>query len=103
MSKELTEEWRNGTLDRGFYYIVSRSNETYLCALIDYKTEKHWVKQVLAPVPTYDQFVELTEKVEGLEKQLNEANDVLKQIADTRYFQYGHKFAQSYIKKWGIK
>lgn len=46
---------------------------------------------------------EQNKTIERLQEQLKEANEVLKQIADTRYFQYGHKFAQSYIKRWGVK
>lgn len=82
MSKELTEQWRNETLERDFYYIVSRSNDMYFCALIDYKTEKHWVKEVLAKVPTYEQFVELTEKVDSLESRLKDAEEALKDFCD---------------------
>lgn len=125
MSKELTEQWRNGELKKGLYYIKSKSGRKVFALhtnsashlFTPYNRYTLETKEVLAPVPTYNQFVELTEKVHILNeanmnleniignfaKQLKEANDALKQIADTRNFQHGHKFAQSYIKKWGIK
>lgn len=83
MSKELTEQWKNGTLEDGDYY-VRREDDT----IIDYYFNDHWewieheqvIKEVLAPVPTYDQFVEITEKVE----QLKEDNKYLKSGIETR-------------------
>ena len=65
MSKELTEQWQNGTLEDEDYYVKIDND-----IIIDYYFNEHWnwieyeqsIKEVLAPVPTYDQFVDLTEK-----------------------------------------
>lgn len=124
MSKELTEQWRNGKLPQGYYYFKTSEGVVigyirtalkypyggYRCAIDD-------VREALSEVPDYTEWKQTEEQVQNLqrmveqecskrcelEEQLKEANDVLKQIADTRNFQYGHKFAQSYIKKWGVK
>lgn len=85
MSKELTEQWRNGTLEDGFYY-VKENNEVFISPC-----SKHYLLsvlndcEVLAPVPTYDQFVELTEKVGELSSEngrLKYDNDVLSTVND---------------------
>lgn len=89
MSKELTEQWRNETLEEGWYYVLYVDGSDSDC---DYWNGLEWhfdyppVKEVLAPVPTYDQFVELTEKsnqFSQMEKKvhiLNEANMNLKNV-----------------------
>lgn len=88
--EELTEEWKAGKLDwNKFYYIKLTSGE--ICIdyahgayfikgkpqeiTMDYTTNND-VKQILAPVPTYneykamqDQIVELTKKVKKLEEE----------------------------------
>lgn len=72
MSKELTEQWRNGTLEDGFYY-VKENNEVFISPC-----SKHYLLsvmndcEVLSKVPTYDQFVELTEKAEEQEWRIEE-------------------------------
>ena len=75
MSKTLTEQWREGTIEYGLYYVrvVGRNDIT-----IAHKIEEDLnVKEVLAPVPDYNQFVELIEKTEMLEKKLEIATKAL--------------------------
>lgn len=90
MSKELTEQWRNGTLPNGGYYVkdwdgtINRfvaQNKILWRDLNNpiYTSERI---EVLAPVPTYDQFVELTEKADQfsqMEKKVEELENRLKQ------------------------
>lgn len=129
MSKELTEQWRNGTLEGGWYFLEFENGSilpVYYCGF-NREFEFRWdwkISKVLAPVPDYTEWKQTEEQVQNLQRmveqecskrcelesqlsriseQLKEANDVLKQIADTRNFQYGHKFAQSYIKRYGMK
>lgn len=92
MSKELTEKWRNGTLEIGWYFIRIKDGR---CVKDYFKKDFEvffdtYIKEVLAPVPTYKEFfedkkfmkdlgrdyselmnqkVELLEKIEALEKE----------------------------------
>ena len=72
MSKELTEQWKNGTLPFGMYYVKTtygeiRTDETvYLVGKKRYRwryTDICCVEEIIAPMPDYDHFVELTENV----------------------------------------
>lgn len=52
MSKELTEQWRNGTIDYGLYYVrIGCRNDVTIAHTIE---EDLNVKEVLAPVPSYE-------------------------------------------------
>lgn len=85
MSKELTEQWREGTLPAGYYYVVDVEG---VKDLDDFNGENFSlleVKEVLAPVPSCDQFVDLTEKVKELSSEngrLQYDNDVLSTVYD---------------------
>lgn len=98
MSKELTEKWKNGTLNGGIYYLLLRDGTTVKDKTVYIVGEKQFrwhyssfdfVKEVLAKVPTYEEWVkegtwytekshnELLKKIEELEQKihiLNEAN-----------------------------
>ena len=99
MSKELTEKWKNGELDCGWYYIKIYWGAGY-DTIFDYNTAngefadfgKKSVKEVLAPVPSYDEHNELKQdnkylksgietrdkQIEQLEKRLEIATKALK-------------------------
>lgn len=133
MSKELTEKWRNGTLKEGAYYILVdkyEQNEPEIDVGICYNSNFEWwiVKEVLAPVPTYEEWVktgtwytekshnELLKKIEKLERRLKEAEKVIKFYADAQplteeekqmsaekyHLVYGLK-ANDYLEKYGVK
>jgi hypothetical protein len=82
MSKELTEQWRKGTLEIGWYFIRIKDGR----CVKDYFKKKFevffdtYIEEVLAKVPTYDQFVELTEKVEKLEKENAELLEKIEEL-----------------------
>ncbi len=74
MSKELTEQWRNGTLHGGWYFLEFENGAilpVYYCELNrEFEFKWDWkISKVLLPA-SYDQFVELIKKVHIL----NEAN-----------------------------
>lgn len=92
MSKELTEQWRNGTLECGEYYLKYTDGTTdreYLdwanvygvVSEKGFSTEPCDIEEVLDPVPTYEEWVkigtwytekshnELLKKIEKLEMQ----------------------------------
>lgn len=82
----LTEKWKNGELLEGFYYITDGAEVTIDYYLCDY-WERHFdsdVQQVLAPVPSYDHFVELTEK----DKENTKLKELLEQAS---YYLIGYK------------
>ena len=71
MSKNLTEKWKKGELEDGCYYVKIKGDRDYMLS----REDNHWyefgwdccfldedVVEVLAPIPSYDLFVELTEK-----------------------------------------
>ena len=72
---DLTEQWKKGELPDGFYYFKMPDGAIEIASeyrLIRYNLTKDADKiEVLAPVPSYDHFVELTEKVKE-NKQLKE-------------------------------
>lgn len=81
MSKELTEKWKNGTLPEGWYYIkegddvrISPCSRHYLLNVLK-------DCEVLAPVPTYDEYNKLEKENEHLKslylKELDHLSDIL--------------------------
>ena len=85
MTKELTEQWKNGTLKTGSYYIrIITGNEKSdyfegkkFCFWSDYEVE-----EVLAPVPSYDHFVELTEKANQFSQMVKKVDELEKENAE---------------------
>lgn len=88
MTKTLTEQWCEGTLPQGYYYIVVNMEQKH--RVIFYLPERNtedearldlkdqFVLEVLAPVPRYDEYKELVSKTEQLEKRLEIATKALK-------------------------
>lgn len=86
MSKELTRAWKAGKLNDGLYYIRLEDDTTPIAELetwcrynIDEPNEltqdffgypKNIISEVLSPVPSYGHFVELTEKVKELKRDI---------------------------------
>ena len=102
MSKELTEKWKNGELDCGWYYIKIYWGAGY-DTIFDYNTAngefadfgKKSVKEVLAPVPTFDEYQKLKE-------QLEEANAVIETLR-TYDFTIDDENAEEYQVKWNVQ
>lgn len=80
MSESLTDDWKAGKLKwHASYYCINPKSEVVVATLLGddilYSKELggtlnigYW--EVLAPIPSYDQFVELTEKVKELEQDV---------------------------------
>lgn len=104
MTKTLTEQWREGTLPDGAYYIVVdkyEQNEPEIDVGVCYNSNFEWwvVKEVLSAVPRYDEWQEsqkkralwfeekakirnrLENKIKLLEEQLNYALETMGQVA----------------------
>ena len=98
MSKELTEQWRNGTLEQKYYYVKYFGNgqkpfveielKNFLLDLVNVKDRDN--VEVLAPVPSYDEFVQQRDFVKdhlkvlienmNLKRKLEIATKALKDI-----------------------
>lgn len=70
MTKTLTEQWREGEIF-GFHYVKVPGEETEIhnVSCMDYLLDEYGV-EVLGPVPSYDEYIELVSKTEQLEKNL---------------------------------
>ena len=89
----LTEAWKNGELEVGEYYLrykdgtIDREYYDYvrlyeMVTLKGFSTEDCEISEILAPVPSYDHFVELTEK----DKENAKLKDLLKECRDVSEF-----------------
>ena len=116
MSKELTEKWKNGELEKIQYYVRLENGRICRCLHIG---SPNWmrgidgldeiVQEVLEPVPSYEEYKELLDlncydeyrnKIKSMEKQLKEANKIIKEVSDNRYMV---NLSKSYLNKWGVK
>ena len=77
MTKTLTEQWREGKLPAGEYYV----KDSNWLEIDGYYPENSWergfvnhskyeIEEVLAPVPDFNHFSQLVKKVEKLEQRL---------------------------------
>ena len=105
MTKTLTEQWREGTLKGGYYYIKMKDGEIYIDHTEYQVGEKayQWeysdineVKEVLEPVPSYEEY-------KRLQEQINNANMVINKCL-TLTNDYDKKcFLEGYKIMWGVK
>lgn len=83
MTKTLTEQWKDGKLPVGSYYInligaVERVD--FFEGLEWERTKDFGIEEVLAPVPSYDKVKEMSQKIDKLKKQLEIAKKALNDI-----------------------
>lgn len=89
MSKELTEQWRNGTLDGGWYFLEFENGSilpVYYCGL-NREFEFRWdwkISKVLSPA-SYHHFVELTEKADQFSKLVKKVEGLRELIIEGRF------------------
>lgn len=101
MSKELTKKWKDNKLEKGWYYILCYNDwkgsafETISWACDG--TIPLPVKEVLAPVPSYEELQKLKERVADADKTINSI------ILEGNYYFDCCKIAKSYLEKWGVK
>ena len=93
MTKTLTEQWRNGTLEENMYYVKLPEEiiiaNIYQLKQLDLVNDADEI-EVLAPVPSYDEYKRLQEQIKDYEKTLN------------RYAKYRSE-AKKVLEKWGVK
>ena len=73
MTKSLTEQWKDGELDGGFYY-VNRTDSKFDYHYILGKTEPDYmevlrIKEVLAPVPSYEEVKRFQEQLKKIKQE----------------------------------
>lgn len=78
--KTLTEQWRDGTLLMGYYYVSTHPSYggeaiEYLDDDCSFGLSEGITQEVLAPVPSYDEYVELLKKIDELKKELSDAKE----------------------------
>ena len=108
MTKTLTEQWREGTLTGGFYYIQLKDERWPLIDHTDYNLLSHkiewkdfdWraVEEVIEEVPCYEEYKDLydsnkqlmshiktcEQQIERLQEQLAIATKALKEYANCK-------------------
>ena len=75
MTKTLTEQWKNGKIKEGFYYVHFCTGEIVYRHLSGNKPDKEFIElgcfqEILASVPSYDEYKQLISKTDQLEKRL---------------------------------
>jgi hypothetical protein len=98
--KSLTEQWREGTLRGCFYWKLPSGNicTAYTDIMRDIKNVKDSDEvEVLQEAPSYVEY-------KRLQKQLNEANKLIKWVVKTSWpgNQEEDDFDR-YLEKWGVK
>lgn len=132
MTKTLTEQWKDGTLKGGIYYLLLRDGTTATDETVYIGGEKQlrwyhssfdFVKEVLAHVPSYDEYNDLKEdnkysksgietrdkQIEALQERLADADKTIN-FYDSKDFHYtlpdgtvmGKEPAHQYKLKWKV-
>lgn len=111
MTKTLTKQWREGKLPRGHYYCKLYYNDfeprIQECVKSRYDSKSCIPmscgcegEEVLAPVPSYDEY-------KRLQEQLSEANEVIENMKlcmDDKYdYDCVAEDVDIYLEKWGVK
>lgn len=122
MSKTLTEQYRKGKLPTGFYYAnlfqydgEDREDRDFEDIVFYYnKTNKFvyedcydGVSNIIDKVPDYDQITKLEKKVELLQKQLKEAQNLIIYCSTGDHLGYEIRCENyritHHLSKWGVK
>lgn len=91
----LTEQWKKGELEAGWYYVLLFSNEEYIAFIdgnwvVDDRLIEADIKEVLAPVPSYEEWQELSKQ----------RNQLIRDVKDLAYIQEEnaqlHKFLEEF-------
>jgi len=86
MTKTLTEQWRGVKLPQSCYYIKNQDDEEHIAydvGLNDIMFDGKFVfvQEVLAPVPSYDEFKRLQEQIKELKYYRDRAHKALCEIS----------------------
>lgn len=127
MTKTLTEQWKDGTIPDGYYYVKSKwSGKIEINDFFDGCSEglkEEYIKEIIEPVPGYEDWKYLQERngklekmafhytpeewntmlrtIDRLQKQLEEANTVILSLPAEKISTC--MIACEYLDKWGVK
>lgn len=124
MSKKLTEQWRNGSIQETYYYVKCPWSDGEVDIRYVHNGVDDW-KEIIAPVPSYDEWQELQEASDGLSKTMFKSlmdrfvkadeererlEDRLKEAESLIYYvannsKYGPIYEPTYVycQKYGVK
>lgn len=112
MTKTLTEQWKDGELPVGSYYINLVGNVErvdFFRGLGWERTKDFGIEEVLAPVPSYEQFIGLMDDSKELDKAYDKINLLEKKLkiatkALKEYMTFCRHPAEEALKKMeGVK
>lgn len=118
MTKSLTEQWKDGELEEGYYYIIVKDMDGIIIDSFDtwYHVKGNTVKQfsyvdikeVLEPVPTYEDFLIHRDYCRDHQKLLVENMKLKERLKEAEYILDEMGWADrglidDYFKKWGRK
>lgn len=78
--QDLTEKWKNGELKEGWYYLSIVPSKKCIDYFIgqDFERYNEWaIEEVLAPVPDYNHFVDLTEKANQFSQMVKKVDELV--------------------------
>lgn len=81
MTKTLTEQWREGTLPDGDYYIKGAFDDDIYISQLDYEIEEDKrlpIEEVLAPVPSYTELTLMAGNYRLAKKALRDCYNEMK-------------------------
>lgn len=96
----LTDDWKDGKLKNGWYFCLYENDAVFpaLCFDDDFDDYALKVTEVLAPCD-FDHFVELTEKVKGLEKDVENLTNNYKLLESKQAVDIAH--GQALVDEFG--
>lgn len=111
MKKTLTEQWREGKLPENTYYVRFICGRYGIYEFEQFKgfgfdNDLAYIKEVLAPVPSYDKIKEMSQRVGRLELDNGVLDDELKELAtknDTLAMENGRLEKKLKIAKKALK
>ena len=118
MSKELTEQWREGTLPEGYYYIKTRwlgcdnkwhynkeQDINYLDSDGDWcGVANNSVVEIIGVVPSYDEYNELVKKIHILNEQnIKKYDELCEEIKKNNILEKRLKIATNALERYSIK
>jgi regulator of replication initiation timing len=71
----LTEQWKKGELEKGYYYVKGIQKydgiNVYWIGYPIHESERRWIVEVLAPVPSYEEWRDIEDDLATCDKDLN--------------------------------
>ena len=117
MTKTLTEQWKDGELENGYYYVMVLDNkkDVFMLHLIHghFEYSSSFIKEVLASVPSYEEYRELLDlnvyekdrkKAIGLENKIKRLQEQLKEavkIVNMYWEEESDQESRIFLEKWG--